>query len=320
MGEGRWARRHLAPGAHIAWARADATRCRAIVEERDWIDPVECPACLVVSRVLGLRSARVEARHYPHFLARLASLVARGGRTRAFVESFELLEAVAGRNPSAETKAKLNEAMLGARGVVEKLLEGRGVAGLLGVAAAANAVDVEMLDYRFGGDLLSALGEEPRLIGVEEDELEGLRGARIAWLLDNAGEAVVDMLVAARLASMGAKVVLYARSLDYETDVTAEEAARLVEELGLTLEVRGSGTRYPPHHPASPTREELERYDAVVAKGIANLEAALEAPLRGPRLVALLRAKCGPLARLLRVPKGKPVIVDPEAIGVRLRG
>ncbi len=275
---------------------------------------------------MGLREAGVEARVYPVFLSRLAALVARGGRTRAFVESYALLELLAGRNPSAERKEALNRAMVEARGrIVGLLLERlgeRGPVGLFEVAAAANAVDVEMLGYRFEGSLLEVLGEEPVYHRVEPGEVAGaLKGARVAWLLDNAGEAVVDILAASILAErLGARVTLYARSLDYETDVTAAEAARLIAELGVGLEVRGSGGRYPPHHPESRTRSELEEYDVVVLKGIANLEAALEAPLEKPLTISLLRAKCRPLARLFGVEKGRPVVTVPSRLPVRLRG
>ncbi len=250
-------------------------------------------------------------------------MIARGGRTRAFVESFALLEAVAGSNPSRADKSRINEAVLNARNVVEKLLDRvfleKGVAGLLGVSAAANAVDVEMLEYRFEGGLVDVLGEEPEYRFIDAKVLEELRGARVAFLLDNAGEAVVDMLVASRLVETGASVTLYARSLEYETDVTEEEARLLAEKLGVRLEVRGSGGRYPPHHPRSETRRELEDYDFVVTKGIANFETMLEAPLQKPRLIALLRAKCTPLSRLLNVDKGRPVIVNPRMVPLRLR-
>ena len=276
--------------------------------------------------MLGLREAGVDASVYPVFLARLASLVARGGRTRAFVESYALLELLAGGNPSKGRKEALNRAMVEARGrivaLLEERLEARGGAGLLEVAAAANAVDVEMLGYRFEGSLLEVLGEKPVYHGITAEEVEGaLKGARIAWLLDNAGEAVVDILAAGLLAErLGARITLYARSLDYETDVTATEAQRLASELGVGIEVRGSGGRYPPHHPESRTRSELEDYDVVILKGIANLEAALEAPLEKPLTVSLLRAKCRPLARLFGVEKGTPIVTDPSRLPIRLRG
>ncbi|WP_341871677.1 ARMT1-like domain-containing protein [Pyrolobus fumarii] len=258
---------------------------------------------------------------YSEFLAALARLVAQGGRTRAFVESFVLIYTLAGyNNPNQEVKEKINRVMIEAAPLLlERLPKNPRLA--LEVSAAANAVDVEMLDYRFSGSLLEALSEKPEYRYTSADEVDEIlsRAKRIAILLDNAGEAVVDLIVAARLVEHGKSVTLYARSKPYETDVTVDEVRELLGVLGLQLEVRGSGTHYPPHHPASEVRNELEEYDLVLAKGIANFETFLEAPLKTQTL-SLLRAKCSPLARLFNVEKGKPIIVNPHRVPLRLAG
>jgi uncharacterized protein with ATP-grasp and redox domains len=183
----------------------------------------------------------------------------------------------------------------------------------LSYAAAANSVDVwvpgrEMTaSVSLGGSVKVCCRDEIGRL-VESAEL-------IAYLLDNSGEAVVDILAAHALASRGARVVLVARSEPYEVDVTMGEAARLLRELrgrlGLRgrVEVVGTGSAYPA--PATGrvggrVAELLASADAVVSKGIANLEALMEYCSVEPwKTVVALRAKCSPIARLLGVERGQ---------------
>ncbi len=280
---------------------------------------MECPACLVVGRVRGLRKARVSHERYPEYLSLLASLVKRGGRTRAFVESFVALEVLAGGNPYQGEKDEINEAMLKLVEVLEERFEEFSTLELLEASAAANAVDVAMLDYSFEGRLEALLDEKPVYAYTSRERVGKLleNAADIALILDNAGEAVVDLVVAKLLSERGYKVTIYARSRPYETDITVEEARRLAERIGLHAEVRGSGSAYPPHHPASNARREVEKHELVLAKGIANLETSLEAPLPNTT-ISLLRAKCKPLARLFNTRLAAPIVTEPLRIPLRL--
>ncbi len=266
-----------------------------------------------------MRRAGIPYSRYPEYLSLLAALVKRGGRTRAFVESFTALVALAGGNPYQGDKDELNEAMLKLVDVLEGRLRGVRTVELLEASAAANAVDVAMLDYSFEGRLENLLGERPVYAYTTRERIGELleNVDDVAIILDNAGEAVVDLVVAKILVERGYRVTVYARSEPYETDVTAEEAVGIAKRIGLEARIVGSGGAYPPHHPNSPSRSEVEKHGLVLAKGIANLETSLEAPLPNPT-VSLLRAKCKPLSRLFRVELAAPVITEPSRIPLRL--
>ncbi len=262
------------------------------------LDPRVCLECFYSSRT-RLGAPRP-------VLDRLLSRAS--GRTGLFVESYRIL--------GDPLKARRLEANRGALNLLEGIWEAtRDLEGALKLAALANSVDVAT-PWTSGGLSLSGSVAD-RGLGRAVGLLRG--AAEAAYLLDNAGEAVVDIAVALRLAGMGVRVHLIARSEPYEVDVTEAEARSLLdavaEALGVDasgVEVAGTGTAYP-----APARGRvsagveriLEEADAVVLKGIANLEAAMEYCSIDPeRAIVLVRAKCPPIARLYGVDLGTAVV------------
>lgn len=284
------------------------------------MSPGRCVACLVFSRLKLLSEA--EVADYPSILRKLADLAERRSRTEAFVESFRLVaEAVGRRDPYGEAKAAYNMAALRALSPTD--LEGLSCERLLAVMASSNSVDVEMPGYETGPEeLLKALTvREAASFGSGASKAcSALSEARVVSLvLDNAGEAVIDLLALARLAR-GRRAIVVARGEPYELDVTVEEVLRLVPE-GLNATVLSTNGPYPVFHPSS--RTALERVlaaDAILVKGIANLESFLENPVpeAASRIVFLLRAKCQPIAELLGVGLRVPVVVMGDML-LRLR-
>ncbi|MEB3861507.1 MAG: ARMT1-like domain-containing protein [Desulfurococcales archaeon] len=258
--------------------------------ETPW-DPVECLECILHARPgLGRDEARV--------------MIARD-RTRAFVETYARL--AGGGDPLRGLKDRLN------RGVKELAagLEPQDYEHALRLMATANGVDWGMRGHKYTlEDLVTGRGVV-WIPGVDPvvEAVEGSR--RIALLLDNAGEAVIDVAVAGWLARRGHEVTLVAREEPYEVDVTYREAGELVESLGVEgVRLVSTGSRYPAPHPMASTmaRRILMESDLVLSKGIANYEAATENPGRW-RIVFLLRAKCGPIARQYSVARGTPLVV-----------
>lgn len=132
----------------------------------------------------------------------------------------------------------------------------------------------------------------------------------VAYLLDNSGEAVVDIVAALRLSMDGREVVLVAREEPYELDVTVDEARQLLVQVARRLRastkrvrVIGTGSAYPGFATGLVSNRVvylLVDADAVVSKGIANYEALLEYCSIAPdKAVVALRAKCPPIARIL---------------------
>jgi uncharacterized protein with ATP-grasp and redox domains len=183
-----------------------------------------------------------------------------------------------------------------------------GYEDLISRMAAANGVDWRIQGYTFNVSDLASGGAEVLAVRRGLSELAGIvEESRLIYIgLDNAGEAVVDLLAAAWLADRGHKVVLVARSEAYEVDVTHEEAQALARALGLEgrgLKILGTGTMYPPLYRSAlrgEPRRLLDRADLVIGKGIGNLEASLETLEMGrlSRTLNLFKAKCGALSRI----------------------
>ncbi|MEB3851065.1 MAG: ARMT1-like domain-containing protein [Desulfurococcales archaeon] len=236
-------------------------------------------------------------------------LAGAGGRTELFVESYRL----AG-DPMEPRRRALNRRAMRLLPGIWAAISGAGLEDALRLAALANSVDV--LPWASGG-----LSLEGPAVDRGARRAAGLLEAAgsVAYLLDNAGEAVVDVALALRLALGGARVRLIARSEPYEVDVTEAEARRLLAEAAAALgvdpggvEVVGTGSRYPAPARGRVSRsveEAIAGSDAVVLKGIANLEAAMEyCSVPRERAVVLLRAKCPPMASLYRAPLGAAVV------------
>lgn len=153
---------------------------------------------------------------------------------------------------------------------------------------------------------------------VDPDAVRLLRdAASVSILLDNAGEAVFDVAVALDLASRGYRVALVAKSREYEVDVTAWEARRLLTRVSSALGLDATGVKVLATGgimpaPAEPRTAHLltREYDTVVTKGIANIEALMERCSMPPeRVIAALAAKCPPFSDELGATLGAAAVV-----------
>ena len=288
------------------------------------LDPVDCILCLVHGRIQQVAGRLdLEAR----VLAKAAELVAKWpSRTNVFVESYDYVEGLLGvRDYYAERKRELNRAAMDYAARVDIPSS---AAEAIQFMAAANGIDISMPQYSPRVEkLLRGLGEKPCSCGLGDRELEDMTStaSRLVIVLDNAGEAVFDILAGGRIAeAYGLELVLVARSEPYEIDVTEAEARRLASLLGVRASVVGTGSRLPAFHPTA-SREARRVVDSpdsmVVVKGIANLEAYMDywSLYRNHRMVFALRAKCSPLARFFGVALAEPVLASPAWIRERLQ-
>jgi len=290
------------------------------------LDPLECVLCLVHGRLQSLRGdLGLEAR----MLGYIASLVAKwSSRTDVFVESYDYMLRLLGElDPYRSRKERLNAAA--AKIVAGLSIDEMDAAELLSLMAAANGVDIDMPGYRVDDSrVFRGLRDQPQWLGVSAEEAaERVAAAeRIVVVLDNAGEAVVDVVAASRLAGLaGARLYLVARSLPYEVDVTVREVVEIRDRYAPRAEVVGTGGRFPVFSPrSSPEARRLlqGRNTVVLAKGIANLEAYMDNPSSvadGVFPLFLLRAKCGPLAQFFDVALADPVAAAGDWVLARLR-
>lgn len=126
--------------------------------------------------------------------------------------------------------------------------------------------------------------------------------ATIAYLFDNAGEAVFDREVVRSLRHHGYRVIAIVRGRPFLNDITREEALSLgIDRVATELLDTGSDAcGWDWTSPGSRAKAALETADGIIAKGIANLETMSHVDLKKPALF-LFRAKCPPSARLAGV-------------------
>ncbi len=266
----------------------------------------ECIGCFFEARAYDLYHAR-RPELTPELVEKIAYLT-RYDAVKAFVESYSIVcELLGCEDPYAEHKEELRlKAISAVRGEPESIEEA------LALSLSGNAVDTAVRGYRFQGFKAQGAVQAARLV----DELYS--ASRVGIVLDNAGEHVYDVVLAKKLKSMGIKVYCYVRSKPYEVDVTISDAVKW----GLQRvfdRIVASGTRYP----AITSRdvvEELKELDVVIAKGIANLEAALAHidDLDGVNLYSCLQAKCDVIAEALgtrgaavvRIKKNEPIVEE----------
>ena len=271
-----------------------------------YIETPECILCALESRTKEIKRFGVDdIGTYMRITMHASSLIPRG-RTPLFIESFDLITKILNNeDPHADEKRNLEDT---ASLVLGKVVSdaGNDIARYFEIAAAANSVDVPMRDYQFDiSDFVNKLLEEAAWLNITKEGLVKMLSDihDIGYVVDNSGEFQIDTLLIRRLVDMGFRVTVYARGLPYEVDVTADYVSKV---LGDEVKVVSTGNRYPPFYNRS-LWEDLRRHDLVISKGVGNFESYLENDLR-LRVIFLFRAKCGPMIRLLKVPKNSPVV------------
>lgn len=133
------------------------------------------------------------------------------------------------------------------------------------------------------------------------------KSRRILYILDNAGEAVIDKLIINELVSTGKNVIVLAKGGAYQNDITYEEALEM--DFGEVAEVMSTGSDYAAvllDRASSKVLEVIKSVDLIIAKGMANYEAFLYTPPPTP-VAHLFIAKCKPVASTLNVPVGSKI-------------
>ncbi|MEM1526007.1 MAG: ARMT1-like domain-containing protein [Ignisphaera sp.] len=254
-----------------------------------WIDSF-CKLCLVYSRTKDLIKLGREDK-IPDLLVHLANIIkCSRSRSLAFAESFNIIKSLVGSSdPYIEVKAMLNDIGRNLFCIVERYLEERewNVKEAMRLSAAANIVDTSVLGYEVKS-LEEALWDNP----IIEENIALPRDEEIYVVLDNAGEALVDMLLVKALKINGYDVHIVVRKESYEIDV-------LKNDLGNVEALETPGNISPLYH---------IRRGFIIAKGIANAEAYIEAG--NTPSIHLLRAKCDVIAKAFNVVKNSTLIVS----------
>ncbi|MGB9758454.1 MAG: damage-control phosphatase ARMT1 family protein [Thermoproteota archaeon] len=138
----------------------------------------------------------------------------------------------------------------------------------------------------------------------------------VTFILDNAGEAVIDLIFVEELARFNIKLKIVAKGKPYQNDITYEEAKELgfhkygelvstgSDSVGL---IRGMVPRK--------VLSIINSSDLIIAKGMANFESFTYEKPRAPTF-SLLVAKCEPVAKVANVKPGEAAmffLVRPKA-------
>ncbi len=182
------------------------------------------------------------------------------------------------------------------------------------IAAAANAIEFDVTGREF------SLAELREIIGNVEADLfidhldqfkELCKGVNeVLYLMDNAGEIVLDMLLIKEIKRLGPRVIAVVRGGPVLNDATMIDA----EEIGLAdcadevLDTGAPAIGVNLERNSEEFKELFHTAELIVAKGMGNFESMTEFEPACP-IVHILRTKCNPVAEEVGVPKNKNVIL-----------
>ena len=131
----------------------------------------------------------------------------------------------------------------------------------------------------------------------------------VLYFFDNCGESQFDKLLIREIQRMGVRVVGVVRGERILNDVTMEDAERigLDKILDRTVSTGTFAVGAVLSKAKDDLKEELDRADMMICKGMANSESLSDQDAGMPK-VFILRTKCGPVARSLGVPENINVV------------
>lgn len=273
----------------------------------------ECGACaaLLLTRTLALRTPEWR-RHLGPVLAETAAVMPGAGHPGEILDHmYTLVERrLQDGDPYRDAKDEANWRM--ESWWAAHPLSPDDVLGRLLLATQGNAIDAGVdtnLDAIWA-KFEAAAGQDPG-----HDDREQLRRwlaaavePRVLYLLDNAGEAVLDRECIRSLARTGARVTALVRGGPVTNDMTRREADLIgLSDVAEVLDTGGSTYGLIRGRAPEAVWNRWRDADLVIAKGLAHLETLSHEPRRGPTLFCYL-AKCPPSARILGVAPDSPVI------------
>jgi len=187
------------------------------------------------------------------------------------------------------------------------------------IAAAANAIEFDVSGREFTLDELKTILDnvESDLAIDQIDEFYNLckSASEVIYLMDNAGELVLDVLLISEIKKLGPKVYAVVKGGPILNDATMVDA----NEVGLNDYVDGVLDTGAPAIGVNHERDSkefldrLETAELIVAKGMGNFESMTEFTPTAPT-IHIMRTKCVPVANQVGCERDKNVILirEPE--------
>jgi len=177
-----------------------------------------------------------------------------------------------------------------------------------------NIIDFSLGNYEVNLDVLPQMYRQVLKQGLNEKDFEAFRkliskSRRIVFIGDNAGEIALDTFLLEYLFFKGAKITFVVKDSPIANDATLEDARqvgihRYVEKI-ITTGSNAFGISF--DEASSVLLSELKKADVIISKGLSNFESLCGKKLGKP-IVIMMRAKCEPLGRILKMPVGKNVL------------
>jgi uncharacterized protein with ATP-grasp and redox domains len=178
-------------------------------------------------------------------------------------------------------------------------------------SALANNIEFDIPEHSFSINNLIKIFESGEATINESDKIYDVAKSsrKVSLLVDNAGEVVIDKILAQQIKRLGCKLIVAVKAYPVMNDATIEDLkyAGLTEISDKTLIVKLNCVGFPLSKLPLKIKKELLTSDLIIAKGMAHYEALTEGKLKNP-IAYLLVAKCSPVAESLKVEKGKAVI------------
>jgi len=230
-----------------------------------------------------------------------------------------MVQRMTGKDPYKDLKHESNEMALGILPELRVLVENAGdshsrfrMAAL--IAAAANAIEFDVSGRDFSLDELKHIiaNVESDLAIDQVSEFRELceNAEEILYLMDNAGEVVLDIILIDELRKIGPKVVAVVKGGPILNDATMMDADE-VELSKYADEVIDTGTPAIGVNLERSSNEFKKRFlsaELIVAKGMGNFESLTEFELDCP-VVHIMRTKCNPVAQHVGCPRNKNIVM-----------
>lgn len=282
---------------------------------------IKCIPCIIAVRVRELNMLPLSDGKTFYILNHIVKYLAhyttpKVNMTKLATQTFRILKKLSGFNdPYVKVKSLANEAALL---IVKKMnnyissLKGyEKMAFLLKLATLGNAIDFGIAGYHYN---IKHVVSEINSMNIALNNMSKLmeliiKSKKIAYLLDNAGEAIFDKLLIEELASLGKDIVVVVKSGSFQNDITFKEARKLgFHRKARLLETKSDASSIFIDEISKETLNEILSADLVIAKGMAHYEYLSSEKFLKKPIAYLLKAKCEVIANELNVPIGSYVI------------
>jgi uncharacterized protein with ATP-grasp and redox domains len=230
-----------------------------------------------------------------------------------------LVQRMTGNDPYKELKHQSNEMALGILPELQKLVDEHEdpkmrfrIATL--ISAAANAIEFDVSGRDFSLDelrlILDNVESDLAIDQVDEFRFFVENSEEVLYLMDNAGELVLDMMLIREIKRMGPRVIAIVKGGPVLNDATMIDA----EEVGLAEcadEVRDTGVSaigVNLERSSEDFKKLFSSAELIIAKGMGNFESLTEFE-PSCSTIHILRTKCTPVAQHVGAPRNKNVVL-----------